>query len=575
MNRKSDKKRGKQGSRRFTKNKSFFFDSKFEVVILLLSIIVVYGRTAWFSVTEFDDTAFMVASLSHWSDLPKTFVASASADTYRPVLYASVILNNVLFPGSITAFHVANILIHGCSCVLLLFFLRSLIPERRLAFFLTIFFAIHPLLTQAVAWIPGRNDSLLTVFCLGSLLCFRVWVEKRTLWALSFHWLLMFIALCTKETAIFLPLIFSSYSIFFTGKWNNKTIALPAAGWLLCLLGYAVLRISIPAVAQYPTMQYSYGLEALLITWRSVPELIGKIFFPFATTSPYPTYSLFITAWGCLSLTLIIYAPFFFRGLHTGRYWFGVAWCIALLLPPLFRQQIPAIEFLYLEHRMYLPMIGILLVFTEYIRTFIRERFHTVILSLLCGFLGIYTMYYSGVFRDPETLWRRAIADNKTSAGASHSLAYSLVQKGSPSQDEIRFLYEQAVQRAPYNARYHSSLGAYYGRMGDFEAAIQELGSATSLDSTDIDAIYNFALAVEKQTNSNTEEPKSLYERVIQRNPQFSPAYLSLINWHVKAGQFRMAWNVFEQSQQQGIVLESQKPGITAYLTEKLRQSGQ
>jgi len=80
----------------------------------------------------------------------------------------------------------------------------SKIPKNK-AFFLSLFFALHPVLTQAVAWVPGRNDSLATIFIFSALIFFQRFLSKEKLMDLIFLSLFFLLALFTKESSILLP----------------------------------------------------------------------------------------------------------------------------------------------------------------------------------------------------------------------------------------------------------------------------------------------------------------------------------------------------------------------------------
>ena len=61
---------------------------------------------------------------------------------------------------------------------------------------------VHPVLVQAVVWIPGRTDSLLAMFCLSGLWFYLVYFkENRRLDLFGYAFCLMG-ALLTKETGI-------------------------------------------------------------------------------------------------------------------------------------------------------------------------------------------------------------------------------------------------------------------------------------------------------------------------------------------------------------------------------------
>jgi len=70
--------------------------------------------------------------------------------------------------GSVT-FHFMNILYHLLACLLLYYLLLKLGVNPLSALALSLLFAVHPVNIHAVAWIPGRNDILLTIFALLSL----------------------------------------------------------------------------------------------------------------------------------------------------------------------------------------------------------------------------------------------------------------------------------------------------------------------------------------------------------------------------------------------------------------------
>jgi hypothetical protein len=61
-------------------------------------------------------------------------------------------------------YHITNILLHiGCSLLVYTLF-QQLRFSKMLSALAALVFCVHPLHTSAVAWIPGRNDTLLTLF---------------------------------------------------------------------------------------------------------------------------------------------------------------------------------------------------------------------------------------------------------------------------------------------------------------------------------------------------------------------------------------------------------------------------
>ncbi|HVS17517.1 MAG TPA: hypothetical protein VMT18_02870, partial [Planctomycetota bacterium] len=78
-------------------------------------------------------------------------------------------------------FHLTNVVLHGVNAVLVFFLAERLLalttklePRRvRLgAVFAALFFAVHPLRAESVAWITERRDVLSCAFLLGAVLAY-------------------------------------------------------------------------------------------------------------------------------------------------------------------------------------------------------------------------------------------------------------------------------------------------------------------------------------------------------------------------------------------------------------------
>ena len=85
-------------------------------------------------------------------------------------------------------------------------------------------FAVHPLNTQAVAWIAGRNELLLGVFV---LVAFLSYVEcgrtSRPAW-LALHGVATALALFSKETAAIVPFGIGLHALLFRTMTTRAAI---------------------------------------------------------------------------------------------------------------------------------------------------------------------------------------------------------------------------------------------------------------------------------------------------------------------------------------------------------------
>ena len=149
---------------------------KFHPYLLIILIgILLYVWTAFFDFSYFDDQALIVENseiIGDVSNVGRLFVDDAFFSEqnfyYRPLLNLSLMLDMQVSGILPWFFHLTNSGLHILAACLLFAVLIKLHTSRGRALWLSLFILIHPALVQAVAWIPGRNDSLLAIFILSA-----------------------------------------------------------------------------------------------------------------------------------------------------------------------------------------------------------------------------------------------------------------------------------------------------------------------------------------------------------------------------------------------------------------------
>ena len=150
-----------------------------------------------------------------------------------PLLTLSLMIDAQFGVTSLFTFHLTNIILHILSSCLVFSLLLKLKYKKETALFFSVIFLVHPALTQAATWIPGRNDSQLCVFILLAFISFLNFLETRKWKYYIGHLFFFMLALFTKETALGLGLICLYYLIFVVKEnlpsFNKKIFA---ASWL-------------------------------------------------------------------------------------------------------------------------------------------------------------------------------------------------------------------------------------------------------------------------------------------------------------------------------------------------------
>lgn len=101
-------------------------------------------------------------------------IEARSHKSYRPLTVLTFKLNHYIADGLDTrAFHAANILVHSIVTFLVVIAAFIIHQKQKLPTVLTgLFFAVHPIHTEAVANTVGRAELLCAAFYLLSFLSF-------------------------------------------------------------------------------------------------------------------------------------------------------------------------------------------------------------------------------------------------------------------------------------------------------------------------------------------------------------------------------------------------------------------
>lgn len=416
------------------------WQSPFFWLILLPTLL--YVKIIFFGFTALDDKFFVVDHAGFNQDLGNLFNAfnqglfvPKNDIYYRPIFLIDMIIENQLFGINPLGYHLMSLIFHVVSVCLLFVFLKKIkIPETP-SLLLALLFSIHPVLSQTVAWIPGRNDLILMIFFLSTLIFIIDYFQTSRVYLLFAQFITFLLALLTKETAVIIPVIaFLLLRFVFSIKISKM---LPLFGsWAFSLLIWYVLRAS--SDPTYQGMLFQEMIQAGIYRTPAIIQYIGKIFFPF-NLSAVPQFEDITLIWGTLALvslfTLVAISKSFKKPLVIiGSLWYFLFLLPVLLVPKLLNDQ------LY-EHRLYLPFIGILLILSQTIlfsekwpkRNTIMAASGILFIFMVISFIRL------DCYSNPQTFWGRAVADSPKSA-------FAKLNQGIQSRDSV--LREKYVRQA-------------------------------------------------------------------------------------------------------------------------------
>jgi hypothetical protein len=414
-----------------------------------------------------DDRGLILDSttyLEDWKNIFSSFTKPFFGTTpfYRPLLIVSFLLDYQLWGLNAFGYHCNNVFFHACNACMVYLLAFILFKERIVALSTGLLFISHPIQTEAVAWISGRNDVLLTFFSLITIIFFLKWRQsggRNRVFTYSGFLLGYCCVLFTKESGIILPLLIGLIGYFFRNNFPhqagiNRKIYVPLT--VISVL-YIFVRMNLLESANFErggldTFQivsgviitYGYYFKMLLFP---VFQTASPTIIPLSPSALTPAFLYaFVLAGLLMVVTVACWKRF-------GELSFLILWISITLLPvsgivPL---MVPA-----LEHRLYLGSV--------------------------CFSMAI-----------PLVLYRMTLWDNKGFSFSGKSLCslylllalilvYSVktVTRNTIWQDEQTFWVE-TLQASPSSAFAHNNLGVVYARHGNHNKAIRVFKRGLSL----------------------------------------------------------------------------------------------
>ena len=514
----------------------------FFVCAAVLSFII-YAQTIKYDFVHLDDDVLMIdrfQTLSDYKVIPSYFyksVFSTKIDKYfRPVLMVSLAADAILGGLNPAAYHQMDILLHIFSVFLIFVFLLKLGFDKKICFAFCALFAVHPVFVQAVAWIPGRNDTLLAVFVMASLIFLIDYLNtKRSVYLFS-HAFMFLAALLAKETAIVLIVIIP-LMIFTFNKENYKISEIKKICFFLLFaaavyfsLRHAALhnsRGNIPIVGSL-----KYILYALPSVFQYCDYLINPSSLSMFPVNINIDFFSFIFAFIIFGVPFIL--SFLFKQGRKTAVLFGFLWFALFLFPILI---LPPSIYIYMSHRLYLPVIGIMMMWIECGYLLLKNVSSLLKKSLFLLFAVIFVLFAIAAFYQTKKFQDRSI------------------------------FWSNALNDAPESALVMANVGVYYYDNKIYDEAEKYFLKAVSLNSSDFKSYNNLGSVY--MLRGDTETALLCFKHSLLINPDYDIALYNLSRFHYHVlGDIEEAYNLALKA----VALEHENAGYKEYY-EKIKKA--
>ena len=505
---------------------------------------------------------------------------------YRPIPYASHVIDYRIWGPTPLGFHITNIVLHMIVVILVYLLALTVFKSAFAALSAGLLFAAHPVHTEAVTYIAGRTDVVMGLFFLVSLLLyikFRLAGGRRSYLLYTGSVVCFILALMSKEAAIALPLILLAYEVYFhpgregERRWGRLVFPLaPSVAVGLVYLGAVLLGGMGKTLTLNKVGLWRQALTAVRAFHRYLYLLFSSTRLSFV---PELNWSESFSRPGTLVplLTLAVLVAVIFLTRRFNRIVsFGLAWIALSILPisNLFAVTDPP---LMADRYLYVPSVGFSLVVAAVIGWAVtvpqqvpRARFYRRVgLVSLVVILAVYSflsLRRNMVWQSRYTLAAATVLDSPGSSRAHNDLG-GLHLENDRYEDAMRE-FRKALELDPSNQRALINLGIVLSRTGRQAEAVERLNEAIALDPGSALAHHNLghiyyragklkeaiseyqeALAVEPynaEVRSNlanaylmrgmTDEAILEYEKALAVKPNLVGAYANLSQAYLRKG---------------------------------------
>jgi tetratricopeptide (TPR) repeat protein len=481
--------------------------------ILIGIIFLVYSNS--FKGDFVYDDIFLIKENPIIKDLslaPKIFISpmwdssQSSAQFYRPILILSFALNYAIGKLDPISYHILNVLIHIANVLLVTKLFYLLCRQLPLALGVGLLFGLHPINTEAVAWISGRGDLLSAFFSLGALILYFMALPSfspgtakkwpglyRVLSVVSF-----FMGLLSKESSVTLIGVLVFYEFIF--RPLPRTRGLRLVPYIFVLALYVGVRYMVLGFQSEPFNDF---LRNPLSSETVIPRLLtgisifGKyltlLLFPLHLSSDYSfnTVEIIRSPWHTsVMLTTLVGIGLVIVWFYSLKRNLVVCWALGSFFVmgalAFINAIIPLGGNIIAERYMYLTVVSFSFVFLWVVAS-LRQRLPqrvqfaitSILVAVIFGGCFIRTHLRNYDWQDNIRLFKSGIAVNPNSAQLHNNLADSYFNKEMFSLSEYH--YRKAISIYPLFASPWIGLGKLSNRNWNSEEAIKYFQQAASM----------------------------------------------------------------------------------------------
>jgi len=402
---------------------------------------------------------------------------------YRPLVMSVYAIGYSVLGLNVKIYHFINIFIHILTALSVYYLVCLLFRNQIASLFCGLLFLVHPVQTEAVAYISGLADPLSALFIIWSFIFYIEYLRCKKKVYYIFFLISYVLALFSKENSLILMPVLLLYHYAFKIKFGIKQFF----SILFLALLYLFLRVDFlkAALPNTDTNQSVYLLKRIPGFFAAITNYIRILFLPVDLHMEYgnnlfQVTDLRVIAGAVISSGLWIYA--YINRNKNKLFFFSVSWFFITLLPC--SSIYPVLAFYMSEHWLYLPSIGFFIIISQgladfYLRKKTKLLTAILVLALLVAY-SLITIKQNNYWKDQVTFYKRTLKYSPWSPRIYYNLGR--VYQHASKYDQAIDMYKKAMEIKPDYGEACFNLALVYFETKQYQQAIEYCDKALKLN---------------------------------------------------------------------------------------------
>jgi protein O-mannosyl-transferase len=359
--------------------------------------------------TNWDDPVYITVASGTLKDV---FTKNVLGN-YHPLTMLTLWFNFQLSGIKPMSYHLFNLALHLANVYLVFQLIWKLSTQKQWTTILVaLFFAIHPLHVESVAWVTERKDVLYTFFFLLACLQYIEYLQRENQRNLAYTLLFFILSLLSKPAAVVLPLVLLLLDYYYNVRGiSNKRLVTYSIFFAISIF-FGILTYKIQTIEAVRTLQEHSIVSRFWFANYNLMMYAVKGIFPFGMSAvhPFPKQPFPLAYWISPLFTLCFIAILFFYRSQR-QVVFGLLFFLVNLI--LVLQIITIGQTVMADRYTYVPHIGLFFALAFFFETQMNNSKMINLLRGMLGFGGLYCLFltydYLKTWKDGYTLWTNVI----------------------------------------------------------------------------------------------------------------------------------------------------------------------